>query len=77
MANENMPATSTGTLPEPSALDVEQQPLPDAADLETDAAGIPPARTGQSSRAEKPVESAGLDNPVHHTGRVPNSPLTD
>ena len=30
MGNENKPATSTGTLPEPSAMDVEQEPLPEA-----------------------------------------------
>ena len=70
------PVTSTEWAPEPSAVDVEPQPVPDSADLDTDAGGIPPARTGQSSNEELPVEGAGKDNPVHHTGRLPNSPLT-
>ena len=66
LANEHKPATSTGTLPEPSAMDVEQEPLPEATDLETGADGIPPARTALSFRTEKPVEGAALDDPVHH-----------
>jgi len=71
------PVTSTEWAPEPSAVDVEPQPVPDAVDLDTDNGGIPPARTGQSSSKELPVEGAGSDNPVHHTGRVPNSPLPE
>lgn len=70
------PVTSTEWAPDPSAVDVEQQPVPAVADLNTDAGGIPPARTGQSSTEELPVEGAGSDNPVHHTGRIPSSPLT-
>jgi len=71
------PVTSTKWAPEPSAVDVEPQPVSDSADLETETGGIPPARTGQSSSEELPVEGAGKDNPTHHTGRLPNSPLTE
>jgi hypothetical protein len=31
---------------------------------------------GQSGGDEKPAEAEGNDNPIHHSGHVPLSPLT-
>ncbi|WEZ82102.1 hypothetical protein P6U16_12910 [Rhizobium sp. 32-5/1] len=73
----DQPMTSSTWKPDPAALDLDSQPLPDEAELGNDDNDIPPARSGMSAEEEKPVEAEGTDNPVHHSGRVPNSPLTE
>ncbi|KQS85778.1 MULTISPECIES: DUF2934 domain-containing protein [unclassified Rhizobium] len=60
--------------PSPPEMDLEPIPLPFAAG--TDDQDVPPARTGQSENSKDPVESGGADNPVHHTGEQPLSPLS-
>ncbi|WP_440984231.1 hypothetical protein [Shinella sumterensis] len=58
---------------EPTALDVEREPMPDAApEATSNIVTQPPARSGPGSEAtQKPTEGSDKDNPVHHTGRMP------
>ncbi|MCG5485567.1 MAG: hypothetical protein KK482_17875 [Sinorhizobium meliloti] len=68
----DQPMPSPTWKPEPKEMDMEQQPLPDQdAESGTKEAAEPPARSGQTTKKEKPTEGAGSDNPIHHTGRVP------
>jgi hypothetical protein len=56
----------------PPEMDFEPVPSPDQANKAgSEDSNVPPARSGQSEKREKPTEAAGEDNPVHHTGRVP------
>lgn len=73
----DQPMTSSTWKPDPPALDLDPQPLPSEANLGNDDHDTPPARSGMSGEEEKPVEAEGTDNPVHHSGRVPNSPMTE
>jgi hypothetical protein len=68
--------TSPTWKPEPPSVDLDPQPLPDQGSVESQEGSIPPARSGQSANNEDPVQAEGGDNPIHHSGRVPNSPLT-
>lgn len=68
----NQPMPSPTWKPTPKSMDMDPQPLPEqAAASGTEDADVPPARSGKSEKKEKPVEGAGADNPVHHTGRIP------
>ncbi|WP_438750270.1 DUF2934 domain-containing protein [Pararhizobium sp. O133] len=73
IGGENI-ATLSSDLPGPPEMDLEPVPVTDAAKVTSE--DVPPARSGQSAKNEAPVESGGLDNPVHHVGRQPLDPLT-
>lgn len=73
----DQPTTSTSWKLDPAALEMDPQPVTDDADLESDENDTPPARSGMSREEEKPVEVEGNDNPIHHSGRMPNSPLIE
>ncbi len=67
-------ADTENLAPRPPEMDLEPIPLPDVAG--TGEQDVPPARTGQSENKKDPVEAGGPDNPVHHTGEQPLSPLS-
>jgi len=73
---KDQPVTSPTWKPEPPSVDLDPEPLQVQARTNSENDDIPPGRTGQSADEEKPVEAEGGDNPIHHSGRVPNSPLT-
>jgi hypothetical protein len=49
-------------------------PNPPEMDSDENGQNVPPARSGRSRGNQKLVESAGSDNPVHHTGQQPLNP---
>jgi hypothetical protein len=77
-AEREIDGGNTGSLaadiPRPPEMDLEAIPLPDQVGS-SEGQDMPPARTGQSANKKNPVEGAGLDNPIHHTGRQPIDPL--
>ncbi|WP_082546867.1 MULTISPECIES: DUF2934 domain-containing protein [Rhizobium/Agrobacterium group] len=71
-ANTGSYATDT---PRPPEMDLEPIPMSDQVGS-GEGKAVPPARTGQTANIKGPVEGAGPDNPVHHTGQQPLDPLT-
>jgi hypothetical protein len=73
MSDPKIPETNN-LAPRPPEMDLEPIPSPDVAGTEEQ--DLPPARTGKSENKKDPVEGAGSDNPTHHTGEQPLSPLS-
>jgi hypothetical protein len=73
------PGIKSDSQTSPSAVDIENQPMPDSApEVDSNRNDPPPVRLGQASQApEKPTEGDTDDNPIHHTGHMPRPVTTN